>query len=152
MNFTLFHDSFGKLHFQNADKTATVVDPIRSFPLSDPNRLIALVNGHGHQEFLVEDLALLAPENRSVLEADLARREFLPKIVRILKSSAPGTPCHWDVETDRGRTTFTIESDDDIRKLPDMRLLIADSNGIRYRIESVEQLDAASQRIVKRFL
>ncbi|MBC8114511.1 MAG: DUF1854 domain-containing protein, partial [Candidatus Saccharimonas sp.] len=78
--------------------------------------------------------------------------EFVPVIQRIAATSALHPPCRWDVETDRGRTSFQLESDDDCRRLGPQAVLIADSNGIRYSIPDIDQLDASSQRIVRRLV
>ena len=56
------------------------------------------------------------------------------------------------VETDRGATSFLLESEDDVRKLGPHRVMIADSNGIRYTIPDVRKLDSHSQRIVQRLV
>ena len=56
------------------------------------------------------------------------------------------------METDRGTTRFEIDSEDDLRKLADGTVIIADNNGVRYRIPRSESLDAASRAILRRFL
>jgi hypothetical protein len=69
-----------------------------------------------------------------------------------MRTKPSSTPCQWDVETDRGRTQFEVDSDDDFRRLPDGVVIICDANGIRYRIPDETKLDASSRAILRRFL
>jgi hypothetical protein len=82
----------------------------------------------------------------------MARREFVPIIRRIVRVSAPVEPSEWEVETDRGRTCFVVNSEDDVRRLDGQRAMILDTQGIRYLIPDLRGLDAASRRILERYL
>ncbi len=143
-------DQWGQLVMTLPDGTRHAgVEPVRCFPLTDPAHAIALLDADGHELFNLPSLEVLAPAAREALQRELAEREFVPVIRRIVTTSTPNPPCRWDVETDRGRTSFQLESDDDCRRLGTNGILIADSNGIRYTIPDVAQLDAASSRIVR---
>ena len=84
---------------------------------------------------------------------ELALRDFMPVIERILSVSSFATPSTWQVETDRGTTELVLKSEDDIRRLKGPgALLIADSQGIHFLIRDRKILDSHSQRILKRFL
>ncbi len=143
-------DQWGQLVMSLPDGTRHVgVEPVRCFPLSDPNHAISLLDADGRELFNLSSLDVLSPAAREALQRELAEREFVPVIQRIVSTSTPNPPCRWDVETNRGRTSFQLESDDDCRRLGLNGILIADSNGIRYTIPDVTQLDAASKRIVR---
>lgn len=151
--FGLKHDEFGRLVLIDADGERHVgVEPVRAFPISEPNRLISIVDGEGREVAVVPDLADLAPAVRTVLEADLARREFLPIITKIHKVQGESHPTDWDVATDRGPSRFTVNGDDDVRHLGDDRALIVDAQGIRYLIPDTRALDLASRRILEIWL
>ena len=58
-----------------------------------------------------------------------------------------------EVVTNRGPTTFLMEdSDNDVRRLGPNRILLVDIHGIRYLIADTRRLDAASRRILDRYL
>ena len=101
---------------------------------------------------MVDDLSTLEPAAREALESDLARREFVPQVRRILSVPADTEPTEWEVETDRGRTRFLLNSGDDVRRLGPHRALIVDAQGIRYLIDDTRALDGFSRRIVDRYL
>ena len=150
---TFEHDPWGRLVLSLPDGTRHAgVEPVRCFPLTNPTHAIALLDGEGHEILNLPSLDVLAPAAREVLLCELAEREFVPVIQRVVATSALHPPCRWDVETDRGRTSFQLESEDDCRRLGPHAVLIADSNGIRYTIPRIDQLDAGSQRIVRRLV
>jgi hypothetical protein len=128
------------------------VEPMRSFPISDPQHGISLCTADGHELLWIEDLADVPSPIRELLVEELHRREFVPVIERIISVSAEVDPCQWEVETDRGRTRFLLNSEEDVRRLGAFRTLILDSHGIRYLVRDVRQLDTASRRILERYL
>ena len=149
----LAHDAFGRLVLVDADGVRhESVEPVRGFPISDPDRWISICDAQGRELAYVEDLSALPAETRSVLERDLARREFVPLIRRILSVPADTEPTQWEVETDRGATRFMLNTGDDVRRLSADRALVIDSQGVRYLVDDLSQLDATSRRILERYL
>lgn len=145
------HDAWRRLLLQSGGSSPIPVEPVRCFPLTHPDEHISLVDPEGREVLRIAALSDLPAEQRQVLEQELAEREFSPRISRIVRAGV-SLPCSWDVETDRGSTRFDIDSEDDFRRLPDGTVIIADSNGIRFRIPNVDRLDAPSKAILRRFL
>ena len=111
-SFTLAHDAFGRLLLVDADGVRhESVEPVRGFPISDPDRWISICDPQGRELAFVEDLNALRAETRSLLERDLARREFVPLIQRILSVPADTEPTQWEVQTDRGTTEKKKDED-----------------------------------------
>ena len=146
-------DAFGRLVLTLPGQApVTGVVPVRSFPLTAPTERVSLCDEQGHEVCCVQDLSELPGDVRTLLESDLARREFLPVILRIL-SIAPATePSMWEVVTDRGRTRFTLVSEDHIRRLGPHGALISDADGVRYRVMDSRALDAPSRKLLKQYL
>jgi hypothetical protein len=128
------------------------VEPVRAFPISDPGRWISLVDTEGQELLQVESLDDLTPTTRQILLDELSRREFLPVIQRIVKVTTETIPALWEVETDRGSTRFTLDGEENVRRLGHSRALIIDAQGIRYLIADTKALDAHSRRILERYL
>lgn len=151
--FELEHDPWGQLVLVDAEGVRHEgVAPVRGFPISDPKHWVSICNEAGKELVCIDDLSRLPPQVRQVLEEDLARREFVPVIQRILRASGDTEPCEWDVETDRGITRFVLDSEDDVRRTGPHSGMVIDSNGIRYLISDVRQLDAKSLQIVQAYL
>jgi hypothetical protein len=146
-------DAWGRLILSTPDGRRLVgVDPVRAFPITDPGGWVSFCDADGREVFRLRSPDGLEPASRRVLDEELARREFLPLIRRIVRVSGEATPVDWDVETDRGPTTFTLDSEDDIRKLGPNRLLITDSRKLRYQVADARALDGHSRRLLDRFL
>ena len=153
LNFSLSHDPFGRLVLVDAQGQRHVgVEPVRAFPISNPENWISLCDAEGRELAAVENLDQLALPERQVLEQELSRREFMPRIERIVRVSTLSEPSEWDVETDRGVTTFTLNSEDDVRRIGPHQALVIDAHGIRYLVADTRRLDTASRRVLERFL
>jgi hypothetical protein len=151
--FGLVHDARGRLVLIDAlGRRHVGVEPVRSFPITDPHRWIVLLDPRGHELATVADLTALPAPLRKTLEEELASREFTPVIRRIVDIAGENLPTEWKVETDRGPTRFTLDDEDNIRKLDSGRLMISDAQGTRYLINDSAALDLASRRYLERFL
>lgn len=149
----LTRNALGQLVLTLADgHIHTGIVPVRAYPLSAPDDGLSLMSADGHEVDWVEQLSALPPEPRGLLEADLAVREFTPHITALLQVSSFSTPSTWTVDTDRGRTTFVLKSEDDIRQLGEGRILIQDAQGLSFAIPHRSSLNKASQKLLERFL
>lgn len=145
-------DGFGRLVLCAGDDEFVGVEPIRAFPISDPERWVSFCNHDGREVYCLESIGSLAPETRKLLESELAMREFVPVIERIERVSGEGTPSDWEVTTDRGPTRFTLDNEEDLRALSPTRILITDARKLRYQIPDIHRLDSASRRMLERYL
>jgi len=84
---------------------------------------------------------------RTILEQELAEREFLPVIERI-EAIADSEPAEWTVSTDRGPHRFKVAHADDVVRQPDGAVFITDTDGMRYFVPRFDALDAESRRLL----
>lgn len=152
-DFSLTRNAFGRLVFESveAGKHEGVV-PVRAFPIAAPDEGLSLVNAEGRELAWIPSLSTLPAELRGLVEDELASREFLPQIARIVHVSSFATPSTWDVETDRGTARLVLKGEEDIRRVAQSSLLIADSHGVQYLIKDLAALDKHSRKILDRFL
>jgi hypothetical protein len=152
-DFRLHRDLFGRLVFTGSDGTEHAgVEPSRAFPITAPDEGIALIGADGHELAWVSTLADLPEETRRLVIEELAGRDFMPEIRRVLEVSGYATPCTWRIETDRGETEFVLKAEEDIRRLGMPSLLIVDSRGIQFLIRNPAALDETSRKILAHFL
>ena len=128
------------------------VVPVRAFPLAAPEEGISLVSGEGQELAWLESLAGLQPALRGLIEEELALRDFVPEITRLVSVSSFGTPSTWAVETDRGATSFVLKGEEDIRRLNRQSLMISAGHGVHFSIHDMGALDRGSRRLLERFL
>ena len=151
--FSLEHDSFGRLVLIDAQgHRHTGIIPVRMFPFSDPGHWVSLVGPQGHEVLALRDLRDLPEGLRKTIEHELSHHEFIPRILRIEHVTTGADPLHWTVLTDHGRTSFKVNSEDDLRRLTPDSVLVIDSHSIRYLIPSIAAVDGHSRRILARFL
>lgn len=152
-SFRLHRDPWQRLVLVDADGREHVgVEPIRAFPISDGSHWVFLCDAEGHELACIEDLRELPGELRQPIQEELARRDFLPTLHRIVAISSETEPAEWQVETDRGSTVFVLASEDDVRPLGPDRLLVVDSHGIRYLVPDIRALDSFSHQVLERYV
>jgi len=144
-------NAFGRLIVTKNGQIHEGVVPVRAFPITAANEGIALVDVYGHEVAWIENLTELSGSDRTLIEQELANREFMPEIRRIDKVSGFSTFSTWQVQTDRGATSFTLKGEEDIRRLSSTALLITDSHGIHFLICDRSQLDRHSNKLLDRF-
>jgi hypothetical protein len=148
--FGLVRDQWGQLTFISADgQKLSNVAPVALFPISQPDSWISVRLPDGTELACVEDPRTLPADVWQLLREELARREFVPIIRRIVRVSGNSEPCEWQVETDRGPTRFVLKSEEDVRRIGDHEILILDAHGTRYHIPDLSAVDVKSRRIVE---
>lgn len=153
INFSLSRDSFGKLNLVDANGVLHEgVSPVRAFPIQAPEEGLSLVNSDGKEVAWLERISDLSPDMADVVREELAGREFMPEITRIVDVGSYACPSTWTVETDRGQTDFVLRGEEDIRRIGSVSLLVSDSHGIHFLIRDQYTLDKHSKKILDRFL
>jgi hypothetical protein len=153
-SFRLRRDGEGNLVATDKDGlTFANVKPVRAFPISCAERYISICDAEGHELIRVEDLSTLPADVRQVLEEELARQEFVPIVTAVQRVVADADPAQWHILTDHGPTSFLLsDSEDHVRRVGPHQILLVDTQGIRYLIPDTRHLDAASARILDRYL
>jgi hypothetical protein len=140
----VFTDEHGKQH-------AGIV-PVQAFPIDAPGEHVSLVSSEGYELAFIPRLSDMDAEARTLVIDEIARREFMPVIERLLSVSTFSTPSTWKVRTDRGMSSFVLKGEEDIRRLRSNGLLITDNHGLTYRVMDMRALDRQSRKLLDRFL
>lgn len=151
--FGLSRDAAGRLMLIDAEGVRHEnVHPRRAFPLTDPDHWISFRDERGQELVLVDNPERLPEQVRGILLDELERREFVPRTFNVHSIRSEPDALVWDVETDRGRTSFRMEGEDHIHLLEGGRVLLTDVHGIRYLIADIRALDAGSRRKLERYV
>ncbi len=122
-------------------------------PLQAPDGAFSVIAENRHELALVERLEDLEPASREVARTALDEDEFIPRIVRVRDTAIRSGTRTWEVDTDRGPRRFLMK-DPHLNLLwltPD-QLLLRDTDGNRYAIDSMAALSPACRRKVGRML
>jgi len=152
IDFELTQNTAGRLVLTCAEGAYAGVVPVRAFPISAPGEGVSLLGEDGHELRWVNSLSDLPEASRQLLEAELARREFMPEITRIHQVSSFATPSKWQVSTNRGNTELLLKAEDHIRRLTHTTLLITDGHGVSFLLKDIDTLDHHSRKLLDRFL
>jgi hypothetical protein len=152
-NFSLSRDAYGRLVLKTKnDEVHIGVVPVRAFPIAAPDEGIALINTEGHEVGWADCLADLPPAFGQLIEEELASREFVPEIEKIIAVSSFACPSTWQVVTNRGEATLLLKGEEDIRRLSQTQMMISDTHGIQFLIRDIGTLDRHSRKLLDRFL
>lgn len=152
--FQLARNPHGRLVLTLPDGTAHEgVTPVRAFPIAAPGEGLSLVGSDGHELLWIPQVDQVAGPARQLIDEELAVREFVPTIEKIIAVSSFSTPSTWQVETDRGPASLVLKAEEDIRRLGGRtRLLIAGGDGMQFRVKDTTALDRHSRKLLERFL
>ncbi len=151
--FTLSVDGQGKVVLlRPGEADVKEVRIRRAFPWSDPSRYISIRSSEGKELVLIEDLASIAQEQRRLIEQQLEKWAFVPKIQQIIKIDMRFGFQQWQVETDRGPVEFRVQEREDVRFLGDGRFSVKDVDGCVYELASFEQLDERSRLAIEQVI
>ena len=123
-------------------------------PLTARGGDVAVLHAKEKKEIaMLRDFGPLDADSRRILDEELQRRYFLPKITRVVKATAIFGNRYWHVETDRGTRKFLMKSPEtNATWLTDDRCLLRDTLGNCYEIESFETLDRVSRAHAEKVL
>jgi outer membrane protein assembly factor BamB len=150
VNLKIARNSFEELTIELPDGTThTNVEAVRSFPLTDSNKYITLLDSEGKEIGIVRDIKQLPRESAETLLSELQKRYFMPKITKIYELDGEFGVTRWVVETNRGPVAFNMRTRYDVVSLENGRVLIKDADGNRYEIENYHHLDPASLALLE---
>ncbi len=125
----------------------------RLMPLSKPEQYISFAADEDTEIGILVNPSELAPESLKILNEELDKRYFTPIIQKIYRVKEQFGIHEWEVQTARGRVTFSVRGlNQNIKQVPPARLFVTDVRGNRYDIPDYRELDAQSFHQIQRHL
>jgi hypothetical protein len=125
----------------------------RVFPLSEPNRYLQIQDGAGKEVGLLRTIEGLDPQTRELIEAQLDRRYFTPRIQQIEALKLDAGMWKFTVLTQRGPAEFFVRNwRDSAHEIAPNRWHIQSVDGGRFEITDLEALDVISRRLMDQLL
>ena len=123
---------------------------IRNFPFEYKYQYITVLNSDMKEIGIIRSTEDFPEEQKSLLEKELDRRYYMPKITEIKKMKEKMGFTNWTVDTDFGEVTFSVrDTYKNMVKLPKGRCIITDVDGNRYEISDINQLDKKSYKKIE---
>ena len=102
---------------------------------------------------MIRDLKLFDPSSAALVEEELKKKYFAPKILKIVKLEEKFGSSFWDCETDYGFRKFTVKDPHkSILRLGEDRAFVVDVDGCRFEIESLSKMDKKSHSKIELYL
>lgn len=151
-NIDFTQDERGRLALVDQDGVRHEnVHPVKLFPLTEKDHWISIQSESAREILCIEDPQCLPEPARGLLLEALGRRDFVP-IIQVIHRIVRLADGHvWQVTTDRGDTSFEVETDESIQPLGHGRLVIIDRRNTRYLIPNVASLDRDSKRKLEHY-
>ncbi len=124
------------------------------FPFSSKHEYLSIREAEdmgeaGKEIGLIEDLSTWPKETKDLLDAQLALRYFMPKILKVKKIKEEFGFSYWEVDTDRGPASFTIRGGSGSIFSPTRgRYIITDIDGNRFSIDDMNQMTAKERKLL----
>ena len=125
----------------------------RQFPFELLGEFISVLDEDQCEVGIIRNVALFEGETRSLLESELEKRYYSPKIRRILSMKERYGFSYWKVETAEGEMSFTLH--DTFRstvRVGEHRVILMDVDGNRFEIPDVRELDRKSYKKIELYL
>lgn len=138
---------------ENATVRHTRVWLHRSFPFDMPFEYISVQNKDQEELGLIRKISDFPDDEQAMLVAELERKYYTPKVLKILTLKETRGFSFWKVITDSGELSFTLQdTSKSIVRIGSDRAFIFDICGNRYEIESLSALDKKSHRKLELYL
>ena len=149
----IWRDRWGRLVAEVEGKEYTEIGITLAFPFTRADNFLVLRDAQEGELGIIKDYRRLDRTSRDILDEELPKIYFIPKITRInsLKGERGGLLL-FDVKTEKGPRTFEVRSREHMRVLPGRRVILQDVDANRYEIEDLNKLDRHSQSLAYEYI
>ena len=124
-----------------------------AFPFKKEREYICVQNEAKEELGMIRALSDFDEKSRELVETELKKKYFAPKILKIVKLEEKFGSSFWDCQTDYGLRKFTVKDPHrSILRLGEDRAYVVDVDGCRYEIESLEKMDKKSHSKIELYL
>ncbi len=148
----LYRRADGRLVLKNKNEagedTETPVQVVCAFPWTMLREYISIRDDKGRELVLIDGMKDLKDPVKKIIDEELARWSFLPRITRIESVTSEMELFRWKVETSSGPRDFLTHRHEYPRALPGGQILLKDVANDLYLIENPKELDPKSRKIL----
>lgn len=151
-----FYETEGKLLGAVVDgRDAGRCDILRLFPLHQAEKYLSVRRqAEGNRDRnteigIIEDLAIFPEKEQALLREDLAKRYFVPEIVKVKSAKEEFGHTYWETVTtagDRNFTTFDMSTS--LVRINENSILLIDVDGSRYLIPDIKKVGDKAMKVL----
>jgi len=139
----------GGLIMHLGDNTYHDINIRRAFPLEIDDRFIGFFQHDGTELGMLEEVAGLDPESREILQEELDKIYFCPRILNFKKISEEHGMLRGEIETTSGLRQIEIRGwRENVRVLSGNRAIVEDVHGNRYMVDDWRRLPKLTREIL----
>lgn len=147
-NATFYRTEGGFLGMRRGDYDGRVV-LLRAFPLTMAQQFISVRDREFEELGIILDIGQFLESQRVLLEEELDRRYFVPRITGVKSVKEEFGYQYWDVETTAGPREFTMNDlSSNLIPLKEKQVLLLDIDGNRYLIPDLTRLEAKALKFI----
>ncbi len=125
----------------------------RMFPFDTPDEYISVLDKEGKEYGVIRRIEDLREADASVVRDSLEQKYLCPEIEKILSLKERLGFSYWEVLTDKGKMTFSMQDTyRNISRVSDTRLVLTDVDGNRFSIKDTLKLDRKSYKRIELYL
>ncbi len=125
----------------------------RAFPTEEPLRYISVADKEEKEIGMIMDVSTFPKAQRQILQAELAHRYFMPKILSVDNLTDRFGHTIFSVKTDIGPLQFTVRDVyRNLFRLPTGNVILTDVDGNRYEIPNPAALDKKSYKRIELYI
>lgn len=143
-----------ELTFDGEKKVFDRVFLHRIFPLEMLWEYVSVLDEHSKELGIIRKISDFDDNTRALLETELERKYYTPKIKTILSQKERYGFSYWKVKTDDGReVNFTMQDTfSNILRVGEDKAILLDVDGNRFEIVSIKSLDRKSYKKIEIYL
>lgn len=135
------------------DKDYRRVRLLRTLPLQRPFEYISVSDMDKKEIGIIRNVADFSPEQREIIEKDLAARYYSPNITEIYSVKEKMGSFYFDVLIDGFKKTFAVKDiSRNIKVLDSGAVMLTDADGNRFIIPDIDKLKSKTRRQLEPFL
>ena len=143
----IYRNSYGDLVLSVNGIERRVSRVVRAFPITMPWRYMIFIDENGEEIGLLKSFKGLDNGSAKVLQEELEKRYFIPKITKIHEIREEFGVLVWKTETNKGPRTFEVTSRRNIKRISGGRILVRDGDDNLYEID-YRRLDRRSRTLI----
>ena len=146
-------DTEGRLVISGDTREVRAFSILTAFPITRPGHMVSVRDADGEEVAIIDDISKLDPNSREVVQQELEKSYFMPRITDIIYSEEKLGVLTMEVDTDKGSRTFQIRNiRKSIRQVGKGRVIIRDVDGNRYEIPHWASLYSRGRNILMEYL